>query len=62
MKKLTEKQVREWMVQLAKSQGFYESLLRGWDSASPLARRKFMKSLHQHMVIEIWDFIDFCEE
>lgn len=62
MKKLTQKEVRSWMVQLAKSQGFYETMLRGWDSALPLARREFMKSLHRHMVIEIWDFIAYCEE
>ena len=62
MKKLTQKQVRNWMVQLSKSQGFYGRLLRNWDGALPLARREFMKSLHQHMVIEIWDFIAFCEE
>ena len=62
MKKVTQKQVREWMVQLAQSQGFYGRLLRNWDSALPLARREFMKSLHRHMVIEIWDFISYCEE
>ena len=62
MKKVTQKQVREWMVQLAKSQGYYGRLLRNWDSALPLARREFMKSLHRHMVIEIWDFIAYCEE
>lgn len=62
MKKLTQKEVRSWMVALAKSQGLYGRLLRDWDSASPLARREFMKSLHRHMVIEIWDFIAYCEE
>ena len=41
MKKVTQKQVRDWMVQLAKSQGFYGSLLRGWDSALPLARKEY---------------------
>lgn len=62
MKKLTQKEVRSWMVQLAQSQGFYGRLLRNWDNALPLARREFMKSLHRHMVIEIWDFIAYCEE
>ena len=62
MKKLTQKEVRSWMVQLAQSQGFYETMLRSWDNALPLARREFMKNLHRHGVIEIWDFIDYCEE
>lgn len=62
MKKLTQKEVRSWMVQLAQSRGFYETMLCGWDNALPLARREFMKSLHRHMVIDIWDFIAYCEE
>ena len=62
MKKVTQKQVREWMVQLAQSQGFYGRLLRDFNGAGPSARRNFMSALHKNKVVAIWDFIAFCED
>ena len=45
MKKLTQKEVRSWMVQLAQSQGFYGRLLRDFNNAEAYVRRNFMSVL-----------------
>ena len=62
MKKVTQKQVHDWMVQLAKSQGYYGRLLHAFNAADAKVRRNFMNDLHKKMVIAIWDFIAYCEE
>lgn len=62
MKKVTQKQVREWMVELAKSQGFYGRLLREFNEVDAKLRRKFMNCLHEHKVHSIIDFVIYIEE
>ena len=57
MKKLTQKEVRSWMVSLAKSQGLYGRLLRDWDEAAPAGRRNVMRELHSLQVKDIYDFL-----
>jgi hypothetical protein len=61
MKKVTQKQVREWMVALAKSQGFYGRLLREFNEVDAHVRRKFMNALHENKVHSILDFVTFIE-
>ena len=53
MKKVTQKQVRGWMVQLAKSQGYYGRLLHAFNATDAKVRRNFINDLHKKMVIEI---------
>ena len=62
MKKVTQNQVREWIVELAKSQGFYGRLLREFDEVDAKLRRKFMKCLHENKVQSILDFVIYIEE
>lgn len=62
MKKVTQKQVREWMVELAKSQGFYGRLLREFNEVDANVRRKFMNALHENKVHSILDFVMYIEE
>jgi hypothetical protein len=61
MKKVTQKQVREWMVQLSKSQGFYGRLLRDWDEATPAGRRNVISELYRLQVKDIYDFVMYIE-
>ena len=61
MKKVTQKQVREWMVELAKSQGFYGRLLRYFNNAEAYVRRNFMSALHENKVQDMFDFIMYIE-
>ena len=62
MKKVTQKQVRDWMVQLAQSQGFYGRLLRDFNNAEAYVRRNFMSALHENKVHSIIDFVIYIEE
>lgn len=62
MKKVTQNQVREWIVELAKSQGFYGRLLREFDEVDAKIRRKFMNCLHKNKVQSILDFVIYIEE
>ena len=61
MKKLTQKEVRSWMVSLAKSQGFYGRLLRDFNNAEAYVRRNFMSALHENKVQDMFDFIMYIE-
>jgi hypothetical protein len=61
MKKLTQKEVRSWLVSLAQSQGFYGRLLRDWDEAAPAGRRNVMRELHSLQVKDIYDFVIYIE-
>ena len=61
MKKLTQKEVRSWMVSLAKSQGFYGRLLHDWDDATPAGRRNVMRELNSLQVKDIYDFVIYIE-
>lgn len=61
MKKLTQKEVRSWMVQLAQSQGFYGRLLRDFNNAEPYVRRNFMSALHENKVQDSLDFVMYIE-
>lgn len=61
MKKVTQKEVRSWMVELAKSQGLYGRLLREFDAVDARLRRKFMKCLHEHKVHSMLDFAVYIE-
>jgi hypothetical protein len=61
MKKLTQKQVRDWMVELAKNQGFYGHLLRDWDEATPAGRRNVISELYRLQVKDIYDFVMYIE-
>lgn len=61
MKKLTQKEVRSWMVQLAQSQGFYGRLLQEFDAVDDKLRRKFMNCLHENKVHSILDFVTYIE-
>ena len=61
MKKITQKQVREWMVELAKSQGFYGRLLRDFNNAEAYVRRNFMSALHENKVQDSLDFVMYIE-
>lgn len=62
MKKVTQKEVRSWIVELAKYQGFYGRLLQEFDSIDAKLRRKFMNCLHEHDVHSIIDFVIYIEE
>lgn len=62
MKKVTQKEVRGWMVELAKYQGFYGRLLREFDAVDAKLRRKFMNCLHENKVHSIIDFVIYIEE
>lgn len=62
MKKVTQKQVREWMVELAKTQGFYGRLIREFNEVDAKLRRKFMNCLHENKVHSIIDFVIYIEE
>ena len=61
MKKLTQKEVRSWMVSLAKSQGLYGRLLRDWDEAAPAGRRNVISELYRLQVKDIYDFVIYIE-
>ena len=62
MKKLTQKEVRSWLVELAKSRGFYGRLLREFNEVDAKLRRKFMNCLHENKVHSIIDFMIYIEE
>ena len=61
MKKLTQKEVRSWMVSLAKSRGLYGQLLRDWDGAAPAGRRNVISELYRLQVKDIYDFVIYIE-
>ena len=62
MKKITQKEVRSWMVELAKTQGFYGRLLREFNEVDAKLRRKFMNCLHENNVHSIINFVIYIEE
>ena len=62
MKKVTQKEVRSWIVELAKTQGFYGRLLREFDAVDAKLRRKFMNCLHENKVHSIINFVTYIEE
>ena len=61
MKKITQKQVREWLEMLAQSQGFYGRLLRDFNNAESYVRRNFMSALHENKVQNSLDFVMYIE-
>lgn len=61
MKKITQKQVREWLSYLSQSQGFYGRLLRDWDEAEPAGRRNVISELYRLQVKDIYDFVIYIE-
>jgi hypothetical protein len=61
MKKLTQKEVRRWLVSLAQSQGFYGKLLRDFNNAEAYVRRNFMSALHENKVKDMFDFVMYIE-
>ena len=58
---ITQKLVREWLVYLSQSQGFYGRFLRDWDEANPKGRREVMKALKKEDVNDIYDFVIWME-
>ncbi|MBO5827085.1 MAG: hypothetical protein J6R59_01205 [Paludibacteraceae bacterium] len=61
MKKLTQKEVRSWLVSLAQSQGFYGRLLRDFNNTEAYVRRNFMSALHENKVKDMFDFVMYIE-
>ena len=61
MKKITQKQVRSWLVSLAQSQGFYGRLLRDFNNAEAYVRKNFMSALHENKVQDMFDFVMYIE-
>ena len=53
MKKITQKQVREWLSYLSRSQGFYGRLLRDWDEAAPAGRRNVISQLPRGYALKL---------
>lgn len=58
---ITQKLVREWLVYLSHSQGFYGRFLRDWDAADPSGRRNVIKALKKEGVSDIYDFVIWME-
>jgi hypothetical protein len=61
MRKVTQKQVREWMTVLAKSQGSYSCLLERFLKGTPTARQQYINYLNRCQVKDIHDFVSIVE-
>lgn len=60
--RLTQKMVKEWMMILSCSQGYYGRLLYDFTTHTDAeGRRDFMKKLRQAKVTDIHSFVEYCE-
>lgn len=62
MKKVTQKQVREWLKVLAKCQGTYERLYNRFINSTPKARQNYLNYLNANCVSNVHDFVSLVEE
>ena len=62
MKKVTQKQVREWLSTLAKSQVSYARLLERFIKGTPKSRKDYINYLNARYVENIHDFVAVVEE
>lgn len=59
--RLTQKTVKDWMMTLSCSKGYYGRLLYDFTHADAVQRRDFMKNLTIAKVRDILSFVEYCE-